>query len=94
MAVVVVNEIQGGSQELYEKVNEKAMPGGKLPDGGQVHIAGPIEGGWRVITVWDSEDHFNKFREETLLPALKEAGEGDRIEPSIQTGEVFRLVTA
>ncbi len=94
MAVVVVSEIEGGTQELYEKVNETAMPGGKLPDGGTVHIAGPIDGGWRVITVWDSEDQFNKFREETLVPALQESGEGDRVAPDIKVDEVFNLVTA
>ena len=40
MAVVVVNEIEGGSQELYDQVNPKVMPGG-LPEGCQAHIATP-----------------------------------------------------
>ena len=55
MAVVIVNEMEGGSQDLYDQVNPKVMEGGKLPDGCQLHIAGPYENGWRVITVWDSE---------------------------------------
>jgi hypothetical protein len=62
MAVVVVNEIQGGDQDLYDRVNPKVMPDG-LPDGCQAHIAGPVEGGWRVITVWESEERFQQFRE-------------------------------
>ena len=52
MAVVIVNEIEGGSQEMYDEVNPKVMEGDSLPDGCQLHIAGPIENGWRVITVW------------------------------------------
>ena len=44
------------------------MPDGNLPDGCQVHIAGPTETGWRVITVWDSDDQFQQFRDETLIP--------------------------
>ena len=94
MAVVIVNEIEGGSQEMYDSVNPKIMEGGKLPDGCQLHIAGPIDKGWRVITVWDSEDQFQKFRDEQLTPALKEAGEGDRIAPNISAEPVHNLITS
>jgi hypothetical protein len=94
MAVVVVNEIEGGSKDLYEEVNPKVMPGGELPDGCQIHIAGPIENGWRVITVWDSEEQFQQFRNEKLIPAMREAGSEDRIAPSISANEVHRLITA
>jgi hypothetical protein len=94
MAVVVVAEIEGGNQELYEAVSGKAMPGGELPEGSTIHIAGPMDGGWRVITVWESEDQFNRFRDETLIPALREAGEGDRIAPRIEAHPVHRLLTA
>jgi hypothetical protein len=93
MAVVVVNEIEGGSQDLYDQVNPKVMEGGTLPDGCQCHIAGPVENGWRVITVWDSEDQFQQFRDEKLVPALREAGGEDRIAPSISAEPVYRLIT-
>ena len=93
MAVVIVNEIEGGSQEMYDKVNPKVMEGGNLPAGCQLHIAGPIENGWRVITVWDSEDQFQQFRDETLIPALREADEGDRIAPNISAEPVHKLIT-
>ena len=94
MAVVVVNEIEGGSQELYDQVNPKIMPTGQLPEGCQVHIAGPTEKGWRVITVWDSDEQFQQFRDGTLVPALRESGAGERVAPSISTNPVHRLVTA
>jgi hypothetical protein len=92
MAVVVVNEIEGGSQDFYDSVNPKVMPEGKLPDGCEVHIAGPTDNGWRVITVWESEDRFNEFRNEKLIPALKEAGGDERIAPSISASPVYRLL--
>jgi len=94
MAVVIVNEIEGGSQEMYDEVNPKVMEGDSLPDGCQLHIAGPIENGWRVITVWESEDRFQQFRDEKLLPALQEAGEGDRISPQISAQPVHNLLTS
>ena len=91
MAVVVVNEMEGGSQDLYDQVNPKVMPDG-LPDGCQAHIAGPVEGGWRVITVWESDERFQQFRDETLIPALREAGGEDRIAPNISSHPVHNFI--
>jgi hypothetical protein len=94
MAVVIVNEIEGGDQEMYDQVNPKVMEGGNLPDGCQAHIAGPVENGWRVITVWESEDRFQQFRDEKLIPALQEAGYGERVAPRITVQPVHKLITA
>ena len=94
MAVVIVNDIPQGSQDFYDQVTPKVMPDNRLPDGCQVHIAGPSGGGWRVITVWDSEEQFQQFREETLIPAMKEAGGEGFIAPSIQPEPVYRLLTS
>ena len=93
MAAVVVNETEGGSQETYDQVISKVMEGGNLPDGCHAHIAGPSETGWRVITVWDSEERFQQFRDEKLIPALREAGGEDRIAPNITTDPVHNLIT-
>jgi hypothetical protein len=92
MAVVIVNEIAGGNQEFYEQVNPKVMPDGQLPDGCQLHIAGPIEGGWRVITVWDSDEQFQQFRDDKLIPVMREVGGEDRIAPEIKTNPVHKLL--
>jgi hypothetical protein len=94
MAVVIVNEIEGGNQEMYDQVNPKVMEGGSLPEGCELHVAGPIENGWRVITVWDSEDQFQQFRDEKLIPALQEAGEGQRVSPHITAQPVYKLITS
>ena len=94
MAVVVVAEVEGGNEEFYEKVSKQALPGGELPDGAKIHIAGPTDDGWRVITVWESQEHFERFREETLIPALRDAGEEDRIAPRPAPQPVHRLITA
>ena len=94
MAVVIVNQIEGGTQDFYEQVNPKVMPGGKLPDGCQLHIAGPTENGWRVITVWESDEAFQQFRDDKLIPALRDAGGEERIAPNISSDPVYRLLTA
>jgi hypothetical protein len=94
MAVVVVNEIPQGSQDMYEQVSSKVLQNNQLPEGCKVHIAGPSGSGWRVITVWESDDKFQQFRDNTLIPALREAGREDFVAPNIETQEVYRVLTA
>jgi hypothetical protein len=94
MAVVIVNELKGADEGFYEQVNPKVMAGGKLPDGCHVHIAGPTDDGWRVITVWDSEELFQQFRDEKLIPAIREIGAEDRIAPEITSNPVHKLITS
>jgi hypothetical protein len=94
MAVVIVNEIAGADQSFYDEVNPRVMPDGQLPEGCQVHIAGPYEGGWRVITVWDSEEQFQQFRTDKLVPAIQALGRDDVLAPNIQSNSVHRLLTA
>jgi hypothetical protein len=94
MSVVIVNEIPGGDQSFYDEVTGKTLPEGQLPDGCQLHIAGPMDGGWRVITVWDSEEQFQDFRTQTLIPAMQETGQGDRVAPRIEARPVYKLITA
>ena len=93
MSVVVSAVAPGFNVDLYEAVTSKVMPDGQLPDGCELHIAGPVEQGWRVITVWDSREAFDRFREEKLLPAFRElGGEGPPVEPEVNP--VHKLITA
>ena len=94
MAVVIVNEIEGGTQEFYDQVNSRVMPDENMPEGCQVHIAGPTDSGWRVITVWDSEEQFQQFRNDTLIPSMREAGGEERIAASISADPVYRFLRA
>ena len=71
MSVVMMIDNPNGSQEIYEKV----ASGVTLPLGGRVHVAGPRPGGgWRVIEVFDTEEHGRRFFQEKLGPALRAAG--------------------
>jgi hypothetical protein len=94
MAVVVVAEVPQMDQSLYDEVSARVMPDGQLPEGCLVHIAGPSGGGWRVITLWDSDERFGQFRNERLIPAMQELGRGELVSPSIETHPVHRLITA
>jgi hypothetical protein len=73
MAVAMIVDNPGGSQEIYDTVREKI--GLEKPAGGIFHAAGPSpNGGWRVIEVWESEQDAKQFVKERLLPAFDAVG--------------------
>jgi len=76
MAVAVIVDIPGGNAQIYEQLIPGLFPDGKLPDGWQVHIAGPTESGWRIVNVVPSQEQFETFARERLNPATQQAGEG------------------
>jgi hypothetical protein len=71
MAVAFLQELPGTTQEQYDQVLEAFR--GKTAQGRIFHVAGPIEGGWRIVDVWESQEAVNTFFQE-LGPALQEAG--------------------
>src|SRR4051812_19714267 len=61
MAIGILIEIPGGTQRHYDLVMEKLQLEGKPAPGGIFHVAGPMEGGWRVVDVWESQAAFEQF---------------------------------
>jgi hypothetical protein len=74
MAIGILIEVPGGTKEQYDAVMAKLGLGGKMPSGGISHVAGPMEGGWRVIDVWQSQEDFEKFFQAKLHRAILEVG--------------------
>jgi len=74
MAVVVIATNPGGTAEQDEAMAERLGLGANPPEGATVRLAGPVEGGWRIISVWESREAFDTFRRERLEPALRQAG--------------------
>src|SRR5215831_15723566 len=71
MAIAFLQEVPGMTQEQYDQVVESLR--GQTAEGRIFHVAGPMEGGWRVVDVWESQEAVNTFFQE-LGPALQEAG--------------------
>jgi len=89
MAVAVIIDFPDGNVQKYEQVTGKLFPEGKLPDGWQVHIAGPAGNGWQVVNVVPSQEQFETFAREQLLPAARQAGDAP---PQITFFPVYRLI--
>lgn len=74
MAIGMVVEVPGATQAQYDAVIQRMGLQEDPPQGCLVHMAGPVEGGWRVVDVWESQEHFDRFREERLGAALEAEG--------------------
>ncbi len=75
MAIGVLLDIPGGTREQYEEINEKAFgdpkgPSDPLP-GLIIHTAGATSSGWRIFDVWETKDAFQRFMDETIMPATE-----------------------
>ena len=75
MAVLVVAEVTGATAEqdavMMRMLDVESSP----PAGGWLRMAGPMAGGWRIVTLWDSEADWERFRDERLTPALAGIGQ-------------------
>jgi hypothetical protein len=94
MAYLVTHFFEGGTADQYEVVLEAAHPAGKLPAGQTYHVAGPTEGGWLVVSVWDSKETCDKFMSETLMPALSKVSGGFTGMPQQRDAQVANSVSA
>jgi len=73
MALAFLFEIPGYTEVQQDQIIEHLQRGGKTAEGRIFHVAGPMEGGWRIVDVWESQEAVNTFFQE-LGPALQEAG--------------------
>jgi hypothetical protein len=75
MAICVLVDNPSGSADTFEQITQRLRESGALPPaGGIFQVAGPFDGGWRVISVWESEASLRRFQEEHLFPAFQEVG--------------------
>jgi hypothetical protein len=74
MAIVVIADNPDGNAELDEAIQKQMNLADNPPAGGIVRLAGPFDGGWRIISAWESQEAFQTFRRERLEPALRQAG--------------------
>jgi hypothetical protein len=75
MAIGVIVENPEQSKEQAEQVIAYVRGTGPVPpEGARLVFGGPAYPGWRMISVWDSEDALERFFAERLAPAYKEAG--------------------
>lgn len=74
MAIAVFGESPSGTAEQDDTMQQRISVAGNPPAGLLARLAGPFEGGWRVISVCESSEAWETFRRDVLEPALQQAG--------------------
>jgi hypothetical protein len=86
MAYGIVHHFPGGTKEQYEASIAAVHPSdGGLPDGQIFHAAGPSQGGWTIMAVHESQESWEHFRDETLIPRLQDGIDGGFAGPPQET---------
>jgi hypothetical protein len=86
MAVAVLLDLPGVTPEIYDAVVEEMNLGGRPPEGATYHVAGPTEGGFRVVDVWESREQFEQFARDHISPLMQKHGAQSR--PNITIWDV------
>lgn len=81
MAVGIMFDGVGVTQEQYDQVFKQVSPHRELPAGMLSHHAGPTEGGFCVIETWESQEDLQRFFAEFGGEAL--AAAGIQVQPKI-----------
>jgi hypothetical protein len=93
MPYAVVHHFPGGTKEQYEASLAAVHPSrDRLPAGQIFHAAGASAGGWTIMAVHDTLKSWERFRDEILMPRLKQGVKGGfTVPPQETTFEVHNL---
>lgn len=78
------------SWEHYRRVAEPVFQ--PAVDGLVLHVAGRTDEGYRIIAVWESREAWQRFQEQTLLPAIAAVGGPSRPEPAFRDVHAAHVV--
>jgi hypothetical protein len=92
VAISVVAQIPGLTAEedaaLVEALNLEGSP----PAGGRIRLDGPAGGGRRIVGLWDSDTHYERFRDDRLMPAVRELGRALQVIEKRPATETVRIL--
>lgn len=89
MAVMMIAEVAGQTQQGYDGMLDRLQPALLGAEGFIAHASHPVDGGWRVIELWQSKAHADRFFASAVAPHLPPG-----IHPKRRVQELHSLVTA
>jgi hypothetical protein len=73
----IVHTFPGGTKEQYEASIAAVHPSdGSLPNGQLFHAAGASDDGWTIVAVHESQESWERFRDEILMPKMSAGIDG------------------
>jgi hypothetical protein len=94
MSYLITHFFEGGTEAQYKAAIAAAHPANGLPKGQTFHAAGPTEGGWLVVALWDKKADSDAFVSGTLLPALRNSESAFNSPPQERGCEVVNLISS
>ncbi len=88
MPVVITGEVPGQTQEGYEQTIRALGEALKEAPGFIMHFGHPIEGGWRIVEVWESSKAAGEWFAKHVRPNLP-----PDIKPQRHVQELHTLIT-
>ena len=93
MAILYIQENTPVDVETYKRINATMGVEESPPEGLILHTASQGESGLVFVDVWESQEALDRFRDERLMPAVREVvGEPQGPEPQVKVYEVVDLV--
>ena len=68
MAWAQIQKAQEATWEMYEAVQQAI--GDDPIEGLIAHAAGEVDGKWQSVSIWESREAHDRFRDERLMPAV------------------------
>ena len=70
MSIVLTQEMPGATREMVEQVTAELHLDEGLPTGLIAHTAMEVDGGIRIIDIWETAADFARFEQDQLGPAM------------------------
>jgi hypothetical protein len=88
MAVMIIAEVAGQTQQGYDGMLAVLAERIRAAPGFISHTGFPVEGGWRVMELWQTKEQANQFFAKNVVPHLPPG-----IRPKRSVQELHSLVT-
>jgi hypothetical protein len=94
VAYGIVHQFPGGTKEQYDASIAAVHPSAdSLPDGQIFHAAGSSPGGWTIIAIHETQESWERFRDDVLMPRMQEGIPGGFTSPPQETTvDVYKLL--
>ncbi len=89
MAVMMISETVGQTRQGYDNLGAVLIPLLKSAKGFLLHSSHEIEGGWRVVEIWETREDAARFFATAVAPHLP-----DGIRPKLTFTPLHDLVEA
>ena len=87
MATVMLMHWPEVTRELYEQARKEINWEGDVPPGAKLHVSWFDQNGFHVFDLWDSQEDFERFGRERLMPGLQQIG--FRGQPKVEMASAY-----